>query len=145
MKNLFIFIFSSSAVFSPSILTDNNILANSTPTEEITFSFRLIPMHETNEDKIIIQKLVHAQQVASELFEEVEKNNLIVAGKSEDQLNKEVEKLALDKFGIEKHWHKKIVRSGENTLAIYNDNPPDRIIQTDDILFIDFGIVADGW
>ena len=146
LKNLLLLItFSTAALFSISILSHKQARAGSTPAENITVSFRLTSVNETNEDKIASQKLAHAQQIASELFAAVEKNNLIIAGKSEDQLNTEVEQLALDKFGIAKHWHKKIVRSGENTLSIYPDNPPDRILQADDILFIDFGIVADGW
>jgi Xaa-Pro aminopeptidase len=104
-----------------------------------------MPIQETDEDKIALRKLGHAQKIASELFEAVEKSNLIVPGKSESQLNLEIEKLARGKFGIEKHWHKKIVRSGENTMSIYNDNPPDRIIQADDIVFVDYGVVVDGW
>jgi Xaa-Pro aminopeptidase len=100
---------------------------------------------QTNDDKIALGKLTYAQKVASELFQAVEKNSLIVPGKSESQLNMEIEKFAKDKFGIERHWHKKIVRSGENTTSIYNDNPPDRVIQADDIVFIDYGVVVDGW
>lgn len=90
-------------------------------------------------------KLLHAQKIATQLFEMVEKSNLIVPGKSEEQLRNEVTSLAKEKFGIEQHWHKKIVRSGINTMSIYPDNPPDRKLQKDDILFIDFGIVVDGW
>jgi hypothetical protein len=90
-------------------------------------------------------KVLHAQKIASQLFEMVEKNNLIIAGKSEEQLRDEVTTLAKEKFGVDQHWHKKIVRSGVNTMSIYPDNPPNRILQNDDILFIDFGIVVDGW
>ena len=89
--------------------------------------------------------ILHAQKTAMQLFDLVEKNHLIVAGKSESKLKDEVTSLAKEKFGVETHWHKKIVRSGVNTMAIYPDNPADRIIQKDDILFIDFGIVVDGW
>ena len=31
------------------------------------------------------------------------------------------------------YWHKRIVRSGPNTLLPYRENPPDRAIGTDDI------------
>ena len=48
-------------------------------------------------------------------------------------------------FGIEKYWHKRIVRAGINTLSPYDDNPPDLIVQKDDILFIDFGPVFEDW
>jgi methionine aminopeptidase len=37
------------------------------------------------------------------------------------------------------------VRSGKNTLAIYPDNPPDRIINRDDIVFIDLGPIVEGY
>lgn len=90
-------------------------------------------------------KLFNAQNVAIELFDAVEKNNLIVAGKTEQQLSSEVAGLALQKFGISNHWHKKIVRTGANSLATYSENPPDRIIQQDDILFIDFGPIVEGY
>jgi methionine aminopeptidase len=90
-------------------------------------------------------KLLNAQTIAVELFDAVEKNNLIVAGKSEAQLALEISDLALEKFGVTNHWHKKIVRTGVNTLATYNENPPDKIIQEDDILFIDFGPIVEGY
>jgi Xaa-Pro aminopeptidase len=42
-------------------------------------------------------------------------------------------------FGTTRHWHKRIVRSGPNTLKPYKENPPDRVIGPDDIVFADFG------
>jgi len=94
---------------------------------------------------VVREKLIHAQNISIELFNAIEENNLIVQGKTEEQLNTEVCDLAFQKFGIEKHWHKKIVRSGINTLAIYPDNPPNRIIHKDDILFIDLGPIVEGY
>lgn len=91
------------------------------------------------------EKLLHAQNTSIEFFHAIEENNLITAGKSEEQLNLEVCDLASKKFGIKDHWHKKIVRSGKNTLAIYPDNPPNRKIDKDDILFIDLGPIVDGY
>ena len=91
------------------------------------------------------QALLNAQNISIQFFKAIEENNLIVAGKSEEQLNSEVCGLAMEKFGIEKHWHKKIVRSGKNTLAVYPDNPPNRVIDNDDILFIDFGPIVEGY
>jgi Xaa-Pro aminopeptidase len=91
------------------------------------------------------EKLINAQNISIQFFKAIEENNLIVAGKSEEQLNSEVCDLAVKKFGIEKYWHKKIVRSGKNTLAIYPDNPPNRIIEKDDILFIDMGPIVEDY
>jgi methionine aminopeptidase len=90
-------------------------------------------------------KLLKAEKTARQLFELIEKNNLIVPGKSEKQLNEEVSQLAREKFGIEEHWHKKIVRSGKNTMSTYGDNPPDRALQKDDLVVVDYGIIDDGW
>lgn len=96
-------------------------------------------------DKEMKMKLQHAEKISVQLFEAIQKNNLIVPGKSEKQLNEEIDRLAYEKFGIQKHWHKKIVRSGKNTMSIYNDNPLDLVLQKDDIVFVDYGIIADGW
>ena len=90
-------------------------------------------------------KLLNAEKIAVQLFEAVEENNLIIAGKPEAQLAAEVTNLALEKFGIKDHWHKKIVRAGVNTLATYSENPAGKIIQEGDILFIDFGPIVDGY
>lgn len=91
------------------------------------------------------QALIEAEKKAEELFHAIEDKSLIVAGKTEKQLNEEIYELAYDDFGIEKFWHKRIVRAGENTLHPYDENPPNRIIQEDDILFFDFGPVFDEW
>ncbi len=90
-------------------------------------------------------KLIEAENIATELFEVIEVRHLIIPGKSEKELNEEIFALAEELFGIKKFWHKRIVRSGANTLAPYNDNPPDLILQEDDILFFDFGPVIEDW
>jgi Xaa-Pro aminopeptidase len=48
-------------------------------------------------------------------------------------------------FGVSRHWHKRIVRSGPNTLQPYRRNPPDRLIEPGDIVFCDFGPVFERW
>ncbi len=90
-------------------------------------------------------KLVEAEVKALQLFQAIETHKLIVAGKSENQINTEIFSLAFELFGIEKYWHKRIVRAGANTLRPYDDNPPDLIIQKEDILFLDFGPVFEDW
>lgn len=88
-----------------------------------------------------LQLLMEAEKKALKLFDEIEKRKLVVAGKSEHELNTEVFNLAFELFGIKKFWHKRIVRSGKNTLCPYRENPPNLFLQTDDILFFDFGPV----
>lgn len=89
--------------------------------------------------------LLDAELKASVLFKELENRNLFIAGKTEKQLNTEVYNLAFEMYGIKKYWHKRIVRSGKNTLCPYKENPPDLILKEDDILFLDFGPVFENW
>src|SRR4051812_3066103 len=90
-------------------------------------------------------KLMEAEEKATELFKAAEDRGLIVAGKTEKQLNNEIFALAKELFGIEKYWHKRIIRAGANTLQPYNENPPDLVIQENDILFFDFGPIFEDW
>ncbi|MEP7166257.1 MAG: M24 family metallopeptidase [Ferruginibacter sp.] len=91
------------------------------------------------------QKMLFAEQKAKELFITAEERGLIVPGKLESKLSEEIVSLAKNEFGIEKYWHKKIVRTGANTINSFSGNPPDRIIENDDILFIDLGPIVDGY
>lgn len=87
----------------------------------------------------VTQHMILAEEKAKELFNTVEERGLIVSGKSESQLIDEIVQIANEDFAIEKYWHKKIVRAGINTLQPFSGNPPDRIIQNDDIVVLDFG------
>ena len=86
-----------------------------------------------------------AETKAEALFAEVEARELVQPGKTEKQLNTEMYELALEMFGIRKYWHKRIVRAGENTLSPYRENPPNLLLQEDEILFFDFGPVFEEW
>src|ERR1700758_3939705 len=87
--------------------------------------------------------LLDAQQRAAALFERIE--TLIRPGLSESQLSREIAELGRREFGIEQNWHKRIVRTGPNTLAPYDENPPDLTIGEDDILFADLGPLFEQW
>jgi len=91
------------------------------------------------------EQLIYAQEVSIQFFKAIEENQLIVPGKTEAQLNKEIGILALKEFGIRQHWHKQIVRTGKNTLSPYHDDPPNRKIDENDIIFIDLGPVVKGY
>ncbi|KAG0653051.1 hypothetical protein D0Z07_0294 [Hyphodiscus hymeniophilus] len=88
--------------------------------------------------------LQDAQDKAVSLFEEIERN-LVRPGISEKELSNEIHQLAADRFGVKSHWHKRVIRSGPNTLKPYAENPPDRVIEADDILFVDLGPVFEAW
>jgi len=85
-----------------------------------------------------------AQNKAAQLFAEIE-HGLIRPGITESQLNRDIFSLAAEKFGVTTHWHKRVIRAGSNTLRPYSENPPDRVIEADDILFVDLGPVFAAW
>jgi Xaa-Pro dipeptidase len=89
--------------------------------------------------------LLHAQQKANELFQAVEKQGLIRPNVLESRLNQDIYDLAKQMFGISTYWHKRIVRAGRNTLAPYEENPPDLTVGENDILFLDLGPVFEEW
>lgn len=88
--------------------------------------------------------LLSAQTIAISLFNEIE-SSLIRPGISEKELSKEIFTLAAERFGVTNHWHKRVIRSGPHTLQPYAENPPDRVIEEDDILFVDLGPVFEAW
>ncbi len=90
-------------------------------------------------------RLLDAQDKAAELFAQIEQRELIVPGVTERAASDAIRDLAADLFGMDRHWHKRIVRAGPNTLQPYDENPPDRIIADDDVVFCDFGPIFEGW
>jgi Xaa-Pro dipeptidase len=92
-----------------------------------------------------IAALLDAQQKAEELFKAVEAKGIIRAGALESEINQNIYQLAEQMFGISTYWHKRIVRAGRNTLAPYDENPPDLTVVDDDIVFLDLGPVFEKW
>ncbi|MGW3104296.1 M24 family metallopeptidase [Streptomyces sp. NPDC001100] len=84
-------------------------------------------------------RLLDAQAKAAVLFAEIEERGLVAPGAGERAVSDRIRDLANEMFGTTRHWHKRIVRSGPNTLKPYKENPPDRVIGADDIVFADFG------
>src|SRR5271168_3213064 len=89
--------------------------------------------------------LLDAQVKAQALFTETRTRNLIRPGARESEINEGVYALAESMFGISRYWHKRIVRAGRNTLAPYDENPPDLTVGEDDIVFLDLGPVFEEW
>jgi len=91
------------------------------------------------------ERLLDAQDKAASLFVAIEQRGLIRPGVGERQVSDEIRDLAAELLGVTRHWHKRIVHGGENTLATARDNPPDRVIAADDIVFIDLGPIFEEW
>jgi hypothetical protein len=60
----------------------------------------------------ISESLIAAQNKAESLFAEVVDRAMIQAGKLESELTAEIHSLARSRFGLRRHWHKRIARSG---------------------------------
>jgi Xaa-Pro aminopeptidase len=86
-----------------------------------------------------------AQRKAENLFAEVVATDLIRPGLLESELSTLIHELASRCFGVRRHWHKRVVRCGENTLLTYHDDPPDRRIGADDVVYLDFGPLFGEW
>jgi Xaa-Pro dipeptidase len=91
------------------------------------------------------QALAHAQRKAEDLFAEIVDTGLIRPGVLESELTSEIRELALRRFGVRRHWHKRIARSGPNTLFTYYAQPPDRRLEDDDVVYLDFGPLFEEW
>jgi len=89
--------------------------------------------------------LLEAQSKANALFAWVESENLIRPGRTELEINEDIYALAERTYGITRYWHKRIVRAGRNTLAPYDENPPNLTVGEDDIVFLDLGPVFEDW
>lgn len=90
-------------------------------------------------------RLAEAHRMAMALLAAAERSGLFRAGVSESQLSREIQALGREMFGTFKHWHKRIVRAGPNTLSTYGGDPPDVLIQPDDIVFVDLGPLFGSW
>jgi Xaa-Pro aminopeptidase len=93
----------------------------------------------------VAQSLLQAQYKAEALFAAVVSEGLIQPGKLESQLSADIHALAQAHFGLRRHWHKRVVRAGPNTLLTYYDEGADRRIGDDDIVYLDFGPLFEAW
>lgn len=86
-----------------------------------------------------------AEARAIQMFAAIEQAGLIRAGVDERQVEDEIRELAASAFGVEKHWHRRIVRSGPNSVTTAGEHPPSRRIEDGDIVYLDLGPVFEGW
>lgn len=89
--------------------------------------------------------LWEAQRRAAALFRAVLERRLIRPGVLESELSGEIHALARSEFGVRRHWHRRIVRSGVNTLQGFRADPDDRRLAGDDVVFLDLGPVFGEW
>jgi Xaa-Pro aminopeptidase len=91
------------------------------------------------------QALAGAQRKAEDLFAEIVAGGLIRPGVLESELSNEINELAHSRFGVRRHWHKRVVRSGPNSVLGYYADPPDRRLTHDEVVYLDFGPLFEEW
>ncbi len=92
-----------------------------------------------------VAKLRHAQWKATELFAAIEAAEIVRPGVSERAASDAIRDLAAAQLGVERHWHKRVVRAGPNAVQPYHSNPPERTIGDDDIVYLDLGPIFEAW
>ena len=89
--------------------------------------------------------LIAAEKRAEALLAEIEAAGIVAPGRSETEVEDDIGALAEARFGVERHWHRRIVRAGSNTLTTAWDYPPVRTIEADDTVYVDLGPVFEEW
>jgi Xaa-Pro aminopeptidase len=103
-------------------------------------------MTETSfDDAVRRAQLVAAEKKAIEMFDAIEAAGFVAAGRTEKEVEDDIGALALERFGVERHWHRRIVRTGINTLTMALDYPEVRTIEPDDTVYLDLGPVFEAW
>ncbi len=97
------------------------------------------------DEQLRADRLLDAQARAARLFDEIERRAMIRPGVTEKQLSDEINRLAAQMLGVTRHWHRRIVRAGENTLQPFSERPPDRVVADGDIVFLDLGPIFAEW
>jgi Xaa-Pro dipeptidase len=75
------------------------------------------------------------------MFDAIERAGLLKPGKTEKELDNDIFILAKRDFGVNRHWHKRVVRAGPNTVCIFADTPPIHTIAPSDTVYLDLGPV----
>jgi Xaa-Pro aminopeptidase len=79
------------------------------------------------------------------MFDAIERAGIVRPGRSELELDRDIFELAQTDFGVKQHWHRRVVRTGANTLCTFYDNAPVATIADDDIVYLDLGPVFEDW
>jgi Xaa-Pro dipeptidase len=112
------------------------------PTLVPSTSSSTTPAAPTEESARTTALALHAaQDRAAELFGAIEDRRLIRPGQTEEGVSRAIFALAASAFGVARHWHRRVVRSGPHTRMLFRELPPDRRIEEDDIVSLDLAPV----
>lgn len=86
-------------------------------------------------------RLVEAEDQALALLSSIEAADIVTPGRRESEIDADIAAIAERDFGVTRHWHRRLVRAGANTLCVFSDNPAERIISENDTVYLDLGPV----
>jgi hypothetical protein len=89
--------------------------------------------------------LTEAEQRGFALLDALETAQVIRAGRTELEIERDIFAIAARDFGVSAHWHDRVVRAGINALCVAGEEAPDRTVAEDDIVFLDLGPVFGDW
>jgi len=92
-------------------------------------------------DSTRLHHLIAAEDRALTMLAAIEQAGFIAPGRRESEVDADIAALAERDFGVQRHWHKRLVRTGANTLCVFADNPPERTIEANDTVYLDLGPV----
>ncbi len=96
-------------------------------------------------DETRFANLIAAEARAFALLAAIEASGAIAPGRREGEVDNDIARIAERDFGIERHWHKRLVRTGANTLCVFADTPDERTIEAEDTIYLDLGPVFGEW
>jgi Xaa-Pro dipeptidase len=91
------------------------------------------------------EALFAAEARALALLDAIEARGLIAPGRGERAIEDDIYALAEAEYGVERHWHDRLVRAGLNTLGTAGDTLPERVVAADDMVFVDLGPAFAEW
>lgn len=89
--------------------------------------------------------LVASEERGMALLSAVEAADIIRSGRTELEIERDIYAIAARDFGVTTHWHDRVVRAGINTLCVAGQAAPDRMVEVDDVVFLDLGPVFGDW
>jgi Xaa-Pro aminopeptidase len=91
------------------------------------------------------ESLLEAEAKGMALFDAIERAGFVSPGRLETEVDDDIRILAERDFGVTVNWHKRIVRTGANTLCTFHEKTPVRRIEPEDTVYLDLGPVFEDW
>lgn len=85
--------------------------------------------------------LIAAEERAFALLDAIEAAGIMKPGRTEGEVDRDIEAIAAREFGIARNWHQRLVRAGPNTTCVFSDRPDEVTIGPDDTVYVDMGPV----